>query len=551
MRRFYSIALLLFVAWKADASQSPEIVVQGIVTNGDSGAPVPSAQVRLSTTRPGELRPVEFTAFTSTDGKFHLAVPPGEYTILAQRPGFFGPAVNGVRRVNDTRKMTASAGRPVESQELSLVPGGVITGRVVDQAGKAPERITISAMQVRYDNGKPSVVRVRTANTSESGEYRIYWIPPGDYFVMYEPGLTSVATATIVGSNSAILTRTYFPGSSKFDSALAVSVPPGGELQNIDFALQTTPSFKVSGRVVNPYAPAGGPPTDITAQPNFTLVSSDFTVQEIVMSSFANSLPMSERQGGGFELKGIPPGHYELFASIRTPAFAVTHSGSTPIDVATQDVKDLVISVHPPMDLKGQLTVSGTLRLPEKTKVSLRYAGSSRISPPLEAETDSSGAFTFKGLVDGLYKISAVPPANAFVSDIRQGDRSIYSDNFVRVGEDAPLSLQIALAPDPGRISGMVSHPPGKKGADTTVVLVPETARSNFLLYQATQVDEAAEFTLNNIAPGRYKLFAWEGVPSNAWLNSTFLSRYEDQGAAITVNAGTNSGLRTSVIWLK
>jgi len=540
---------IILVVCHEDAAQLSKVLVEGVVSDGEGG-PIPSVQVRLTTTRPAELRPVEFSAFTSADGRFQFEVPPGEYMLLAQRPGFYGPAVNGVPRANDTRRLRVAGDGPAEIQRLRLVPGGVITGRVVDQVGKVPDRITIWAMQVRYDRGRPSVVRVGTAETNELGEFRIYWVPPGDYYVLHEPALNSVATSTIVGPNSAILARTYFPGTSRLDSARMVSVSAGQEVQGIDFALQTTPSFKVSGLVLNPHVPAVSS-AEIAAQPNFTLVSSDFSISEIVMSSFANSLPMAERQGDRFELRGIPPGHYELFALVRSPTLAVTYSGSIPIDVVTQDVKDLVISVHPPTDLKGRFTVNGNVRLLEKSKVSLRYDGSSRISAPLETEADANGEFSFKGLADGLYRISAVAPADTFVSDIRQGDHSIYSDNFVRIGGDAPLSVQIALASDPGSISGTVNQPSGKTGTDTTVVLVPEDARSNFVLYHSDQVDESGQFALNNIAPGRYKLFAWEGVFANAWLNPSFLSRYEDQGVPITIVTGKNSSARPAVIWLK
>ena len=39
------------------------------------------------------------------------------------------------------------------------------------------------------------------------------------------------------------------------------------------------------------------------------------------------------------------------------------------------------------------------------------------------------------------------------------------------------------------------------------------------------------------IAPGVYKLFAWEGVLNTAWLNEGFLSRQEE-GVPMTIDVG-------------
>jgi hypothetical protein len=83
-------------------------------------------------------------------------------------------------------------------------------------------------------------------------------------------------------------------------------------------------------------------------------------------------------------------------------------------------------------------------------------------------------------------------------------------------------------------------------------VLFPEGSRRTNTLYHLTaKVDASGAFTLNNIAPGSYKLFAWEGVFVSAWQNAAFLEKYEDQGVALSVAAGKSDGISVSVIWLK
>jgi hypothetical protein len=211
-----------------------------------------------------------------------------------------------------------------------------------------------------------------------------------------------------------------------------------------------------------------------------------------------------------------------------------------------------VIPLRPLVDLRGRVVTSGAARLPEKTSLSLRYMGSFRLAGVLEANVDAGGEFTFKGLVAGVYRLWVTQLPDTFVADIRQGDRSIYSDGLVRVDGDMPEPVQVVMAANPGNLSGTVVHPDGKKGADTTAVLVPEgPLRANVSFYRVAQAGESGQFTIKNVAPGRYKLFAWESVPASAWNNAQFLAKYEDVGVAVTVAAGDNPGLRVPVSWPK
>jgi hypothetical protein len=69
-------------------------------------------------------------------------------------------------------------------------------------------------------------------------------------------------------------------------------------------------------------------------------------------------------------------------------------------------------------------------------------------------------------------------------------------------------------------------------------VLVPrESRRQNLLLYRTAQSDNSGNFTMNGIAPGDYKLFAWESVQNTAWMNTEFVAAFENRGLAVSVSA--------------
>ena len=81
------------------------------------------------------------------------------------------------------------------------------------------------------------------------------------------------------------------------------------------------------------------------------------------------------------------------------------------------------------------------------------------------------------------------------------------------------------------------------------VVLVPPPARrQNSALYQSTRCDENGFFTFTGVAPGDYKIFAWETVLLSAWLNAEFISKVEDQGRGLSVKEKNIFGLKIQAI---
>jgi hypothetical protein len=58
----------------------------------------------------------------------------------------------------------------------------------------------------------------------------------------------------------------------------------------------------------------------------------------------------------------------------------------------------------------------------------------------------------------------------------------------------------------------------------------------NRALYHTATSDSTGHFMLRNVAPGNYKVFAWQTIPAGAYFNSNFLAKYEARGHAVAVN---------------
>jgi hypothetical protein len=77
------------------------------------------------------------------------------------------------------------------------------------------------------------------------------------------------------------------------------------------------------------------------------------------------------------------------------------------------------------------------------------------------------------------------------------------------------------------------------------VLLIPERARFRVDLYRTAVTGAAGRFNFPRVAPGAYKLFSWESIADNAWLDPEVLARSESRGTLVHV---TESSTETTTI---
>jgi hypothetical protein len=153
-------------------------------------------------------------------------------------------------------------------------------------------------------------------------------------------------------------------------------------------------------------------------------------------------------------------------------------------------------------------------------------------------EVDTSGVFTFATVPPGRYRIQTLAmPENAYVADIRIGDKSVYDQGFDAGSETG--QIDVIVNSNGAQIQGAVRDSGGKPFAFARIALVPALPRrQNIALFKSVSSDANGKFTLRGIAPGEYKLFAWELAPFNLSLSPDFIARYEAQAGSISIEDG-------------
>lgn len=184
-------------------------------------------------------------------------------------------------------------------------------------------------------------------------------------------------------------------------------------------------------------------------------------------------------EAGGFVLDTIPAGPIRLRA--RGPGLALS------VVEAYAPERGIVIVVDGLQDLGGD--VIGAPALVRRARV--RLEGSS-LWPPLEQQASELGGFVFKDLVDGVYGLVAIVPAE------RPGDPEYASIPLENLSPGSHVSVALIQAQ---RVPVQVVSPDGSPVAKARITL---GYASVGLLQQVAEADANGEAELGPVVPGPY-----------------------------------------------
>ena len=235
--------------------------IKGRLVAAETGAPVRRAQVRV--TGP-DIMPKAAT--TDNEGAYEFSeLPAGRFTVTATKSGYVSVGFGQSRPFESAKPIELGEGQTVDKADITMPRGSVISGRVTDEFGEAVADAAVSALRSTWANGRRRLQSTgRVATTNDLGQYRIYGLPPGEYYVsatlrggaqemvVAEMAMMAMATST-AGSSDAPRSGyapTYYPGTPNGGEAQKLTLAVGQEAQNTDFGLVPVRLVKISGSVI-------------------------------------------------------------------------------------------------------------------------------------------------------------------------------------------------------------------------------------------------------------------------------------------------------------
>jgi Carboxypeptidase regulatory-like domain len=548
---------LLWVGILAAAIQVPQNQagsIEGTVTtSGAAHAPLAGAQITLSQSSDqfgGRL----FLSEATSDSGGHFSfqeVPPGQYVLEARRDGYgYRTSVKALSPVS-TVNVTVSPGMRVQASTIQLSAAGTIRGRVLDRNDKGVAHVRVEFLRLTDDEDGRKMWRpwADPVLTDVEGNYERTMLVPGDYYLR---------TILEVGP---LRMPVYYPETTESGAAAPIAVYEGGEIAGDIRTGSAVPpeTYSVSGNVIRPTSEAGksafvelvlmrnNPGGPVEESGRFLAAASQVLVKRNDEGTRASG-------GQPFEFRSVPSGRYDLLANAIIDGEEYSSRVSVYAGDGVADKAELVL--HPSVEVKGTIVVEGELRdLPAQKPDPGAWRGDIKlqlnrkdglplgVSGPGDLRIDSDGrSFSIRDVPEGDYElqvsIERQPGNDHYIADIRADGKSVFDTGF-RVGLDPVDSLEVLVGTQGGSIQGRIigsqSPLPG------ALVLVPELfRRNNVSLYRVVYLPGNAEFKMNGIAPGNYKLFAVpyldETVP---YRSPEFVARHESRAVSVTVQKGT------------
>ncbi len=510
--------------------------VTGVVTNSLTGAGVPHALVQA-------FGQSQQSVLTGADGRFELIdLPEGQYSFVPQKPGFFNQQeVSG----GPVRMGTVTVREGMGDVPLALIPEGTIDGHVTDEDGEPLENVDIWLLRSIVQEGRRRWEPAGGVTSDASGAYHIGGLSPGLYAIRAQ-GDQSTEPPRPTGQNfSLVLAATYYPGAPTLDQAAPVKIAAGQQAQ-IDFAMKRQPAYRISGVVTNP------PPEGLGM---YLRQGEQSTNLSVVVS-----------RNGAFRTASVSPGIYTLVAQ--------SHNNESPLiaeiqaTVSDADVTGVQLILDRPSIVPVQVTLTKTRSSDASSQPTVypsdgpsAQGSNRRLSSPNESlgqlilrrvplgggpsysvnlhEVHSADdAIVIQNLTPGNYQLTSLIRPSYYLESVRCGDTDLLESQLVVTAGSAPPPIQISVRDDAGMIA-MHSVEDGKP-APASILLIPNRGEPREFGFASD-----ASF---QVAPGTYKVYAFDTLADLEYLNPDVMREYASGGQEVTVAANGSATVTVEVI---
>jgi len=494
--------------------------LSGTVLNAATGAPLNKASVTLMRTSGPNTGGFDMnrTQGVSTDamGRFQFdTIEPGQYRISVRRNGYVN-SDQSRRRITPSATLTLSKGQEVRGIEARLLPHAVVTGRVVDADGEPVMHGNIQLLRDRFNQqGQRELVPMEAAQSNDLGEFRLFGVPAGKYFVAASQSMRG--PIGFQSGQGEVALSTYYPSASEAAQATAIDVPTGAMLQGIDIRMLRSRAYRLSGKVTGISAGArNGGMVFLHPHSAGTLVRMD--------QGFSGPW----RPDGSFVVGAVPPGSYTIIAD----SFDGNNRlrGLAEVQVGDGPVENVQVALQSAFELAATVTAEGETK-PDFKTMAVYVAGrerTGRMGGGGGGRVEEDGKVPLKNIPAGHYDVNFNGlPSGYYVKSIRAAQTEIGAGGIRAV---PGLPIEILLSPRGARVTGTVANEKNEPATNGFIVLY---ARGDnlppFRRFKTTSVDQQGRFELSGIAPGDYALAAVDEIESGAVWDPAFLTQNESK----------------------
>jgi protocatechuate 3,4-dioxygenase beta subunit len=508
------------------------------VINSVTGQPLKKANITLR-----NQKGFAYAAVTDAAGHFLIEnIEPGGYQAMAASSGFIPDQVFR-RSALASSLVTVAEEQHVKNVTVKLMPLGLVSGHVLDEEGEPIAGATVAAQRYVYNSGRKQFNPAGIANSNDLGEFQMLDVQPGRYYfqVTFNRQQRNIPGHVIGKGADETYPTTYYPNVLDIAQANSLEVTPGAQVSNIDFRIRKIRSYHVRGKVL-----------DAVGQ-----VARNTSVQLLPGGSdlFSRIFALVQ-QDGSFDVAGVASGPYVVWSQRSEGSTSVSARRS--INVGDQDVDDVLLTLAPGFDITGSMQVEGTAAVapnadgsqpaPQPMRVRVMLQPMERIGQTPQAPIENDGTFVLHNVAAAVYQIFVTPGPGKYLKTIRFGDHEV-TNAEIDLTQQSGGSLSLVFGTDGGQIDGTVQNKSGDAAAGMFVTAAPrEEYEGRRDLFRQATTDQSGHFHLQDIAPGNYKVFAWEEFDWMTMQMPEVRKIFESKAVSVTVGANGRESIQLKAI---
>ncbi len=549
--------------------------LRGRVLSVDNGGPVRRAQVRIMGQDIGSK-----SAMTDAEGRYEFRdLPAGRFNLSATKAGYVTVQYGQTRPFESGKPIDLSEGQLMDKADISMPRGSAISGRLVDEFGDPIADALVSAMRSAWSGGRRRLQPTgRTAMTNDLGQFRIYGLSPGDYYVNATfrsgdmMGMEIAMTAFMnggaggggpVGSNpNSGYAPTYFPGTANGAEAQKITLAVGQEAQNTDFALLPVRLAKITGTVIS----SEGKPIE---------------------GSMVNAVPRNAEGGGmmmmagnarsdkngNFTIPNVAPGEYLLqsrslqimttgggdnmmfTARIGGDSGAESEVGSLPISVSGEDLSNVVIVTSKGATASGRIVFDDGSKPSSVTSLRVSAAPVDSDGPAAafgggSGNVKADGTFELKNLSGARIVRAANVPPGWMLKSVRVNGNDVTDSGLDFKSGESINGIEVTLTSKLTEVNGTVKDGSQPVKDYTVVVFADEPQKwtlPNSRYVTGSRPDQEGRFQIKNLPAGSYLAIAVDYLAQGEWNDPDVLERLKARASGFSINEGETKTLNLTL----
>jgi hypothetical protein len=322
---------------------------------------------------------------------------------------------------------------------------------------------------------------------------------------------------------------TYYPSTTDSSTALPIDITAGQEVAGINIAIRKGSLFRIQGRVM------GGNPQDVGS------------LMLSLMSRGAGAVQLMGRGGaqvrpdGSFEMARVQPGSYNIIAQRMGRGGGAGIVGKTMVDVTTSDISGLLVPLTDPLTVSGSVKVEGQQGTSvQRLSLALVSVDGMPVGTPT-GRAAAAGTFSIASVFPDRYYLNVSGlPEGAYVKSVKLANQEVIDKGIDLSNFRTTAALDVVLSLNGATLEGTVTADDKPATGSYVAVLADPLRAGQPYLNKFATADQDGKFTIQGLAPGGYKVYAWEEPQSELSRDPGLATPFEQRAVKINLDEGAS-----------